>query len=128
MHCVSTKVRRKGWTGAPSLRTSTYIPLGGEAFGVELDGGVGREDAGAAAGLELHTLGVRRAVRAQEELGAAARGRLHEGPPVRLSLQDRQAVEVRLDAARELVVWSIRTGSGRIGSDRIELINHGLLR
>ena len=73
----------------------------GEDLGIDLHRHRRVEDAGAAAGAFLGVGGVRRGVGAEEEL-RAARGR---GAPQRqamlLALGDRQAIEVRTDAALE---------------------------
>jgi hypothetical protein len=59
------------------------------------------EDAGAAAGVLFCVPRVRRAVRAQEEAGIAARGGFDQRDAIGLGLQHRQAVVMRANAACE---------------------------
>src|SRR5690606_4813741 len=67
-------------------------------------GGVGGVAAGAAAGGFLGVTGVGRRVGAQEELRIAAGGGIQQGFLVGVALEDRQAVEVRANAAHQHVV------------------------
>ena len=70
-----------------------------EDLRVELDGGVGAVDAGAAAGALLGADGMGGAVRTEKEAGMAAGGRRHQGLAVALAFEDGEAVEVRMNAA-----------------------------
>ena len=72
-----------------------------ERFGVQLDGGVRGEDAGAAAGCLLGVPRVRRAVGAEEETRIVARRGFDQRTSIVFALQHRQAVVVRTDAALE---------------------------
>ena len=72
-----------------------------ERFRVQLDGGVRRENAGAAARRLLRVPRVRRAVGAEEEARIVARRRFDQRPAIVLALEHRQAVVVRPDAALE---------------------------
>ena len=73
----------------------------GEDLGIDLHRHRRVEDAGAAAGAFLGVGGVRRGVGAEEELRAARGRRLAQRQAVLLALGDRQAIEVRTDAALE---------------------------
>ena len=70
-----------------------------ERLGIKFDTRVRRIDPGAAAGRLLRAASVRRAIRAQEELRAAAGRGGEQRLAVQFALQYRQAVVVRADAA-----------------------------
>ena len=70
-----------------------------EGGGVQLQRGVRRVAAGAAAGVFFQVRGVWGAVGAQEEFVAAAGGHLHQRLAVLFALEHGQAVVVRADAA-----------------------------
>ena len=72
-----------------------------EGLRVQLDRGVRREDAGAAAGALLRSRRMRRAVGAQKEARRAGGHGLEQRGPMRLLLEHRQAVVMRPDAADE---------------------------
>src|SRR3984885_15269360 len=75
--------------------------LGLKHLGVQLDAGVGGEDAGAAAGGLLGRALVRGAVGAEEKPGIAAGQRFEQAATIGFGLEQRQAVVVRTQSAGE---------------------------
>ena len=98
-----------------------------ERFGIQLDGVVRGVATGAAAGILFGVLRVWGAVGAEEEFFVAAGGGFHQCFAVCLAFQDRQAVEVRADAADQhgvAVVEQVLRGEG--GGDGVGCCGHEL--
>ena len=91
-----------------------------KGFRIQFDGSVGAVATGAAAGIFLGVLCVRRAVGAEEELGAAAGRSFNQSLAVRFALQYRQTIEMRAYPACQhgvAVVEQVlrREGGGDVG-------------